>query len=345
MGKQGKASGPYEAIAWASVLLALATGSHATESTFQLRIDSAAPSTARFYQPPTPGPAEQTASEAGLNLSSASVLVFDQSTGQTLLEKNPGVETSIASITKLMTAMVVLDAGLPMDEMITIAAADVDKHKYTGSRLALGKSLSRETLLKLALIASENRAAAALARAYPGGTEKFVADMNRKARELGMSNTHFDDATGLHASNRSTAEDLVKLANTAYYYPDIRRISTTPDISLGGEKVKVKRKVKVNGKRKTRTQTVWRSLDFVNTNRLVRESDWDIGLSKTGYINEAGHCLVMQASIAHQRVIIVLLDAIGKYARIADAKRIRDWLETTSTQRQAQAAPGIAPPG
>jgi D-alanyl-D-alanine endopeptidase (penicillin-binding protein 7) len=329
---------------WACALLAAATCVHAAETTFQLRMESSIPPAApTHYQPPAPGPAEFDASQIGLDLSSASVMVFDQSTGRTLLEKNPRMATSIASITKLMTAMVVLDAGLPMDETIAIASADVDKHKYTGSRLVLGKRLSREMLLNLALIASENRAAAALARSYPGGTEAFVAAMNKKAQELGMTSTHFDDPTGLHASNRSTAEDLVRLVNTAYYYPDIRRISTTGDISLGGEKVQVKRKVKVNGKRRLRTQTVWRSLEFVNTNRLVREKEWDIGLSKTGYINEAGHCLVMQASIAQQRVIIVLLDAIGKYGRLGDANRIRAWLER-SASHQADAG-SAAPPG
>lgn len=253
-----------------------------------------------------------------LNLRSAVALVVDQMTGEPLYAKNPQVETPIASITKLMTAMVALDAGLPLQEEITIDSRDVDRIKGTGSRLALGTTLTREELLHLALIASENRAAAALSRAYPGGREAFVEAMNRKARELGMSNTHFVDGTGLSSANRSTAADLVKLVDAAYRYPLIRKISTTGSYDV---EMPVSKRV--------------RHIAFNNTNLLTRRDDWDIGVSKTGYINEAGHCLVMQARIAEQKVIIVLLDSWGKLSRIGDAQRIRKWLERGLTGKLA----------
>lgn len=245
-----------------------------------------------------------------LSLRSAVALVVDQKTGEPLYAKNPEVETPIASITKLMTAMVTLDAGLPLHEEVTIDSQDVDRIKGTSSRLALGSTLTREELMHLALIASENRAAAALSRAYPGGRQAFVEAMNRKAHELGMSNTHFVDGTGLSSANRSTAADLVKLVDTAYRYPLIRKITTTGsyDVLMPARKG-------------------LRHVAFNNTNLLTRRNDWDIGVSKTGYINEAGHCLVMQARIAEQKVIIVLLDSWGKFSRIGDAQRIRKWLE------------------
>lgn len=245
-----------------------------------------------------------------LVLRSASVLVVDQVTGETLYAKNPQKPAPIASITKLMTAIVTLDAGLPLNEEITIGPEDVDRIKGTSSRLALGSTLTREELLHLALIASENRAAAALSRAYPGGRPAFIEAMNRKARELGMTHTRFVDGTGLSSENQSTAADLVKLVDAAYRYPLIRRISTTGSYDLVIP---------------TRNQV--RHLTFNNTNLLTRRDDWEIGVSKTGYINEAGHCLVMQAKIAGQRVIIVLLDSWGKLSRIGDANRIRKWLE------------------
>ncbi len=256
-----------------------------------------------------------------LYLRSASVLVVDQGTGEPLYAKNPGVETPIASITKLMTAMVTLDAGLPLHEEITIDAQDLDRLKGTGSRLALGSTLTREELLHLALIASENRAASALSRAYPGGREAFIEAMNRKAQQLGMLNTHFVDGTGLSSANRSTATDLVKLVDAAYRYPLVRQISTTGsyDVLLPAKKR-------------------MRHLAFNNTNLLTRRSDWEIGVSKTGYINEAGHCLVMQARIAEQKVIIVLLDSWGKLSRIGDATRIRKWLEYGATGRLASSS-------
>ncbi|MGQ9685255.1 MAG: D-alanyl-D-alanine endopeptidase [Thiobacillaceae bacterium] len=253
-----------------------------------------------------------------LNLRSASVLVVNQGTGEPLYAKNPELEAPIASITKLMTAMVTLDAGLPLHEEITISAEDVDRLKGTRSRLRLGATLTREELLHLALIASENRAAAALSRAYPGGREAFVEAMNRKAAQLGMQHTRFVDGTGLSNFNRSTAADLVKLVDAAYRYPLIRKISTT-----GSYKLTMPASKRVH------------HLAFNNTNLLTRKKDWEIGVSKTGYINEAGHCLVMQARIAEQKVIIVLLDSWGKLSRIGDANRIRQWLEHTTTGRMA----------
>jgi serine-type D-Ala-D-Ala endopeptidase (penicillin-binding protein 7) len=261
-----------------------------------------------------------------LDLRSSAALVVDQKSGVPLYAKNIDVPTSIASITKLMTAMVTLDAGLPMDEEIEVNSEDLDRLKGTGSRLALGTRLTREELLHLALIASENRASSALSRAYPGGRTAFIAAMNRKAKELGMHDTHFVDGTGLHSGNRATATDLVKMVDAAYRYPLIREISSTGsyDVTVPGTQVV---KVRENGKVRKVHRSVQRHVAFNNTNSLTRSEGWDIGVSKTGYINEAGHCLVMQTRIAEKRVIIVLLDSIGKWGRIGDAQRIRQWLE------------------
>jgi D-alanyl-D-alanine endopeptidase (penicillin-binding protein 7) len=264
-----------------------------------------------------------------LDLRASAALVVDQKSGAALYAKNIDVPTSIASITKLMTAMVTLDAGLSMAEEIAVNKEDVDRLKGTGSRLAMGAQLTREELLHLALIASENRAASALSRVYPGGRPAFVAAMNRKAREIGMLDSHFVDSTGLNSANRATAADLVKLVDAAYRYPMIREISSTGsyDVSLPGTQVV---KVRKNGKLRKEYRSVQRHVAFNNTNSLTRSQEWDIGVSKTGYINEAGHCLVMQTRIADQRVIIVLLDSIGKWGRIGDAQRIRKWLEHDS---------------
>ncbi len=269
--------------------------------------------------------------EVGLN--SLSVMVYDQYSGETLLSKNAKLQTPIASITKLMTAVVTMDARPDWSERIAINTEDVDRLKGTGSRLAIGATHSREQLLNLALIASENRAAHALGRSYPGGIEAFVAAMNRKARLLGMNKTLFVDPTGLSSFNQSTAEDLVKLVNYAYAnYPEIRHISTSGEYSLGKQRVVVSSKAK-KGKRKQQAakRVYYRNVGFVNTNRLTREDGWEIGLSKTGFINEAGHCLVMQAEIAERPVIIVLLDAQSKYGRLVDANRIKHWLEENSS--------------
>ena len=264
-----------------------------------------------------------------LDLRASAALVVDQKSGAALYAKNIDVPTAIASITKLMTAMVTLDAGLPMHEEIVVNNEDVDRLKGTGSRLALGAQLTREELLHLALIASENRAASALSRVYPGGRPAFITAMNRKAKEIGMHDSHFVDSTGLNSGNRATATDLVKMVDAAYRYPMIREISATGsyDVSLPGTQVV---KVRKNGRLRKEYRPVQRHVAFNNTNSLTRSDDWDIGVSKTGYINEAGHCLVMQTRIADQRVIIVLLDSIGKWGRIGDAQRIRKWLEHDS---------------
>lgn len=246
---------------------------------------------------------------SGLNLRSSSAVVVDQNTGRTLFAKNTDARMPIASITKLMTAMVVLDAELPLDEKITISTEDVDTLKGTHSRLRVGTILSRQLALQLALMSSENRAASALARAYPGGFQAFVAAMNRKAESLGMMHTRFVDSTGLNSDNASTAQDLVKMVNAAHQYPLIREMTTTGsyDVAMRGGS---------------------RRMQFKNTNMLVRKKAWQIGLSKTGFIQEAGHCLVMQANIASQPMVIVLLDSLGKLSRIGDAQRIKKWMES-----------------
>ena len=255
-------------------------------------------------------------------LSAHSVLVLDQQTGQPLLAKNPELQTPIASITKLMTAMLVLDADQPPQERITITQDDRDTLKGTGSRLAIGSAYTREQLLHLALIASDNRAAHALARTYPGGMQRFVSHMNRMAQTLGMPDTQFVEPTGLSSENRSTARDLAKLADHAYQnYPEIRHISTSGHYSLGKQRVVLKKKNK-------KSKVLYRQVAFNNTNRFTRADDWQIGLSKTGFINEAGHCLVMQAQVASRDVIIVLLDAQGTNSRAGDATRIKRWLES-----------------
>ena len=271
--------------------------------------------------------AKTTAQEADdLKLLSAASLVVDQKTGEALYAKNASVPTSIASITKLMTAMVTLDANLPLDEEITITEAEIDRLKGTGSRLALGTRLTREELLHLALIASENRAAAALSRAYPGGRDAFIAAMNRKAQAIGMRDASFVDGTGLNSNNRATAADLAKMVDAAYRYPLIRRISSAGayDVALPGKRIV---RVRTEGRTRKVTREVVRQVAFNNTNALTRSQEWDIGVSKTGYINEAGKCLVMQAKIADKPVIIVLLDSWGTWSRIGDANRIRKWLE------------------
>lgn len=243
-------------------------------------------------------------------LHSSIALIYDQQTQSPLYTKKPDALAPIASITKLMTAMVVLDAQQPLDETIRIDVADIDTLKGTHSRLRIGMAFTRSELLKLALMASENRAAAALARSYPGGTAAAVAAMNAKAQALGMSNTRFLDPTGLNCDNVSTARDLVKMVAAARNYTLIHQYTTTASHSVDGW----------NG----------RELRFTNTNPLVRSASWDIGVSKTGYINEAGRCLVMEAKIRQRPVIIVLLDSWGKRTRIGDANRIKKWMESSS---------------
>ncbi len=258
---------------------------------------------------------------SALRLASSKALVINQLTGETIYAKNTSQLTPIASVTKLMTAMVMLDAHLPMDEVLVISDQDVDYLKGTHSKLTVGTALTRAELLQLALMSSENRAASALGHNYPGGINAFLAAMNHKAQALGMTATHFYDATGLDSNNVSTAEDLVKMVNAAYHYTEIRQVTTTAsqEFSLRG--------------RASSTQ-------FVNTNALVRRSDWVIGLSKTGFINEAGRCLVMQAEISGQPMIIVLLDSVGKMTRIGDANRIRKWIEHNETASLGQNVSG-----
>ncbi|MDR2219267.1 MAG: D-alanyl-D-alanine endopeptidase [Methylobacillus sp.] len=246
-------------------------------------------------------------SDGELKLASAKALVMNQETGEVLYAKGADTPTPMASVTKLMTAMVVLDAKQSLDESVTITSADVDTLRGTRSRLPVGTTLTRRELLQLALMASENRAASALGRAYPGGYQKFIRAMNAKAKTLDMPHTRFLDATGLNGGNVSTAEDLAKMVNAAYDYPEIRKVSTAASYAVD------------TGRRET---------EFHNTNVLVRNSDWNIGLSKTGYISEAGRCLVMQAEVASQPLIIVLLDSNGKLTRIGDANRVRKWLES-----------------
>lgn len=242
------------------------------------------------------------------NLNSFAALVVDLNDGQTIYAKNTHSLAPIASITKLITAMVVLDANLPLDETIYVDSADLDSVKHTNSRLHVGTGLTRRDMLRLALMSSENRAAASLGRAYPGGGEAFVAAMNRKAVELGMWSTRFVDATGLSSENVSTADDLVKMVKGAYLYPLIREFTTSAAHEVSTQ----------HG----------RSLQYSNSNRLVKNPQWEIGLSKTGYISEAGRCLVMQARIASRPVVIVLLDSWDKLARAGDANRIKKWMES-----------------
>jgi serine-type D-Ala-D-Ala endopeptidase (penicillin-binding protein 7) len=242
-----------------------------------------------------------------LQLNSSVALVVDQDTHEILLGKNDKAVLPIASLTKLMTGLLIAEAQLPMDEPITISTHDVDRLKNSGSRLAVGARLTRAEALHLALMSSENRAAHALARTFPGGVDRFVQLMNERARALGMADTRFVDPTGLSSLNQSSARDLVVLASATYEIPMLRDLSTSPsyEVALG---------------RKT--------LQYRNSNRLVANADWDIGLQKTGYIREAGRCVVMQVSVAGRQLIMVLLDAAGPAARIGDAERLRRWAES-----------------
>jgi serine-type D-Ala-D-Ala endopeptidase (penicillin-binding protein 7) len=304
------------------ILLCAHTGAYALEGSSTLQLSSQISATSPAMQPLL-----DTTSMP--ELSAQSVLVFDQASGQPLLAKNADMQTPIASITKLMTAMLVVGAELPLGERITITSEDRDTIRGTGSRLAIGATYTRGQLLHLALIASDNRAAHALGRTFPGGLDRFVATMNRTAAALGMHNTVYVEPTGLSSDNRSTALDLAKLADYAYQnFPEIREITSTGSYSLGTQRVVVKKK-------RRQPRVYYRAVAFNNTNRLTRMDDWHIGLSKTGFINEAGHCLVMQANVAQRDVIIVLLDAMGTNRRAGDAARIKAWLESNSPARHA----------
>lgn len=247
---------------------------------------------------------------------SGHALVVDQSSGEILFEKGADEVTAIASITKLMTAMVLIDSGLPLLETITITKADVDRFKGSKSKLRVGTQLLRAEALKLALMASENRAASALATSFPGGKEAFVEAMNQKASSLLMSDTIFVDATGLRPGNVSTASNLAKLVDAASQYPLIRQYSTAKLFDL-----KAKR-----GKRNV-------NLRYVNSNRLIKNSRWKISVSKTGYISESGKCLVMKTEIAGRPIVMVLLDSWGKLTRLGDANRVKKWLENRSSYK------------
>ncbi len=242
-----------------------------------------------------------------LDLKSSVAFVLDQETNEVLLSKNAEAVLPIASITKLMTALVVVEARQPLDEVLTITQDDVDTEKHSGSRLAVGTQLTRGEMLHLALMASENRAANALGRHYPGGLQAFVSAMNAKARELGMSDTRYVEPTGLSSRNQSSAPDLARLVKAAHQHELIRELSTSREYQVAVGR---------------------RQLMFHTTNALVRNPSWEIGLQKTGYISEAGRCLVMQAQLAGRKLIMVLLDSAGKYSRVGDAERIRKWVET-----------------
>jgi D-alanyl-D-alanine endopeptidase (penicillin-binding protein 7) len=243
-------------------------------------------------------------------LRSSTVLVLDQSDQHVVYSKNPDPVHPIASITKLMTAMVVMKSHQDLQETLTISDEDVDKVKFSHSHLRVGVSASRLDMMRMALIASENRAATTLGHNYPGGMGGFVQQMNTLAQQLGMTNTHFEDSSGLNVNNVSTAHDLALLVQAAFQVPLIREITTTSEASFG---------VGYRG----------REVAFHNTNPLVAKSNWDVGLSKTGFINESGQCLVMQVTISGRPLVVVLLDSRGKGARIADATRLRRWLEAS----------------
>ena len=251
-----------------------------------------------------------------LDLKSSVALVVDQDTNEVLFSKNPGAVLPIASITKLMTGLVVSEARQSLDEVLTISQDDIDTEKGSRSRLAVGTQLTRGEMMHLALMSSENRAANALGRHFPGGLDAFVAAMNRKAAALGMRDTHYVEPTGLSSKNQSSAQDLAVLVREAYRVPLLRELSTSQEaqVAVGN-----------------------RMIQFQTTNGLVRNPQWDIGLQKTGYIVEAGRCMVIQAQMAGRKLIMVLLDSTGKYSRIGDAERIRKWLGASPIQ----AAPAV----
>jgi serine-type D-Ala-D-Ala endopeptidase (penicillin-binding protein 7) len=251
-----------------------------------------------------------------LDLKSSVALVVDQDTHEVLFSKNSGAVLPIASITKLMTGLVVAESNAPLDEVLVITQDDIDTEKGSRSRLAVGTQLTRGEMMHLALMSSENRAANALGRHHPGGLPAFVEAMNRKAAMLGMHDTHYVEPTGLSSKNQSSAQDLAVLVGAAHRVPLLRELSTSQEAQVA-----VGRRV----------------MQFRNTNGLVRNPEWDIGLQKTGYIAEAGRCLVLQAQMAGRKLIMVLLDSTGKYSRIGDAERIRKWLG--SVDLPAAAAP------
>lgn len=252
-----------------------------------------------------------------LSLKSSVAFVVDQTTSEVLFEKNATYALPIASLTKLMTALVVIEARLDLNEVLDVTADDIDRLKNSGSRLRVGSTMTRGEMMHLALMSSENRAASALARHFPGGTEAFVAQMNAAARSLGMRDTRFVDSTGLSSENVASAQDLAKLAVAAYKHREIREYST-----YGQHDVRVGRQ----------------QLHYINSNRLVRSPDWEIGLQKTGYISEAGRCLILQARVDGKPVVMVFLDSRGKDSRLGDAARVRRWLESPQYQTMHESA-------
>lgn len=265
-----------------------------------------------------------------LALRSSVAYVVDQNSAEVLFEKNANVALPIASLTKLMTGMVVMDARQDLDEVLRVTDDDVDRHKFSSSRLPVGASMTRRELLHIALMSSENRAASALGRNYPGGINAFVGAMNAKARQLGMRDTHYVDSSGLSSRNVSSGRDLAKLVMAAHGDPVLREFSTTPNSTV---------------------QASGRTMHYRNTNYLVSLPDWNIGLQKTGFINEAGRCLVMQAMIHGRNVVMVFLDSKGKMSRTADAGRIRRLIESLPDRMDVDAirpstitasAPGLA---
>lgn len=259
-----------------------------------------------------------------LALHSSVALVVDQDTSEVLFSKNTQAVLPIASLTKLMTALVVVESGQSLDDLLEITAEDVDTEKGSRSRLVVGTQLSRGELLHLALMSSENRAANALGRHYPGGLPVFVNAMNRKALVLGMRDTRYVEPTGLSSRNQSTAPDLARLVKAAYDYPLLRELSTSPEheVAVGH-----------------------RTLQFHTTNRLVLNPQWDIGLQKTGYIAEAGRCLVLQTRLAGRKLIMVFLDSAGKYSRLGDAERVRRWVEDNQASGTHRAPASVMPVG
>ena len=251
-----------------------------------------------------------------LALRSNVAYVVDQNSAEVLFEKNANVALPIASLTKLMTGMVVMDARQDLDEVLRVTDDDVDRHKFSSSRLPVGASMTRRELLHIALMSSENRAASALGRNYPGGINAFVGAMNAKARQLGMRDTHYVDSSGLSSRNVSSGRDLAKLVMAAHADPVLREFSTTPNSTV---------------------QASGRTMHYRNTNYLVSLPDWNIGLQKTGFINEAGRCLVMQAMIHGRNVVMVFLDSKGKMSRTADAGRIRRLIESLPDRMDVEA--------
>ncbi|MEJ5989153.1 D-alanyl-D-alanine endopeptidase [Ramlibacter sp. PS3R-8] len=323
-----------QTFAWSVVALALAPGVHAVEAKGGATKDPKQPTIVKqprvsksFAQTRTTVVTRQSRSVArmvpakpsfgqiaglhaaadDLDLKSSVALVIDQESGHVLLRKNESAVLPIASLTKLMTGMIISDAKLPMDESITISQDDVDTEKHTGSRLKVGVTLTRGELMHLSLMSSENRAANALGRTYPGGMSAFVEAMNTKAKLLGMKDTRYVEPTGLSSRNQSSAQDLAQLVMSASQDPLLSELSTSPrhEVTVGK-----------------------RTLQFSNTNRLVKNSAWDITLQKTGYISEAGQCLVMQAKVSGRKLVMVFLDSAGKLSRIGDAERVRRWVET-----------------